>query len=336
MPPEMTSLATLLALATAAAAAPWTAARPPPVHAPTATSFQPPEYLAAPYLTNGFFGIRPQPIPFLSSSDQHSETLVAGYETKSTSPSSPPYGQETPVLSPAPFPLETAVSVNGVALDPWSVRVLRQTLNMSTAELTTTLVYNVPKADETHVNITCVQFLSRSMPVVALQRFTLSASRGGLNISVRSNLSAAGVPGILDPSSHPHVGNAQQGAKLPNVSLAMRSSSGSTVGMAVSTRETILSPTVTQVDSYASVVSSVYFPRGVESKAIGMSSAAVYRGYDALQAENRRAWAELWESRVVLSGPGVSAGDQQLLDFGASRHDNYIRCGAPLCLRNLF
>ena len=178
------------------------------------------------------------------------------------------------MLSPAPFPLETTISVNGAALDRQSVRVLRQTLNMTAGELTTTLTYAVPEAS--HVNITCVQFLSRSMPVVALQRLTLTASHTGLNISVRSNLTAAGVPGSLDTSSHPHLDNPQQGAKLPNVSLAMLSSSGSLVGMAVSTRETVLTPTVTQVDSYAAVVSSVYFPRGVESKAIGMSSAAMY------------------------------------------------------------
>ena len=41
-----------------------------------------------------------------------------------------------------------------------------------------------------------------------------------------------------------------------------------------------------------------------------------YRGFDRLRSENARVWAENWQSRVVISGPGVTAADQTALDAG--------------------
>ena len=300
----------------------WRRAKPPaaktddspspfPIPAVTATDFTPPAYMAPPYLTNGFIGMSPEPIPFLQPGRP---TLVAGYEQMARN-GDQNFG--TPALSPAPYPLKTEVEVGGVSISqkPELVKVLSQTLNLSNAELTTELSFEpTPGAS---ANITVVQLLSRSLPCVALQRLTVRPSKTGLAVKITSNLTLEGSPGTLDTSAHPHPQSMQQGAITWDASLAVRSDTGSALGMAVTTQTT--SPAdgdgTVQVDTYASFVSQIYFERSVEVKAIGMVNAAVYQGFDTLRRHNQRAWAELWKSRATIEGPNATAADQQTADF---------------------
>eukprot|EP01052_Picozoa_sp_SAG31_P060400 SAG31_NODE_19578_length_598_cov_0.811623_1_plen_187_part_01 len=178
-----------VAAAATAAALPVAPAAINPIPAPTATSFKPPAYMAPPYLSNGFIGMNPGPIPFLRS-----PTLVAGYEQMAAR-----VGQNygTPALSAAPYPLTADVVVDGVSLTqrPELVHVLSQTLNLSTAELTTELTFQ--QSADTLVNISVLQLLPRSLPCVALQQLTVRPSKPGTTVKVVSNLTATGSPGTI-------------------------------------------------------------------------------------------------------------------------------------------
>jgi trehalose/maltose hydrolase-like predicted phosphorylase len=228
--------------------------------------------------------------------------------------------QKTPQLVEAPFPFETSIAMNGVLLSQHQdgITIHTQTLNLSAAELTTELTFT---AGGTNASISVLQFLPRSTPSLAIQRITIITGIA-VTLQVNASIETKGINGVPNLATHPNetLKRLQAGAIGWNQSLGLISDIGASLGMAVSTRERVSvsshdgSKTVV-VDTYASVVSGQYHPRP-ELKAIGMANAGVYRGFDQLRTEHRALWAEIWRARVVASGAGVTAADQQALDFG--------------------
>jgi hypothetical protein len=91
----------------------------------------PANYVARPYLGDGFLGIRPNPNPL-----SQSETVAAGYVF-----TNPKDGYE--MASPAPYPLGTDIRVNGsiVLSGAGQLHVQSQTLDMSDGELVTEMTF---------------------------------------------------------------------------------------------------------------------------------------------------------------------------------------------------
>ena len=79
------------------------------------------------------------------------------------------------------------------------------------------------------------------------------------------------------------------------------------------------------------MVGSSYDPTPTEAAMRAALTAIPRRGFAQLRAENRAAWAELWEGgRVVAAGPNVTDEDQELLDVAFF----YLHSGAHIATKD--
>jgi hypothetical protein len=116
------------------------------------------------YLSNGLIGIRPGPNPLAKA-----RTQVSGFVFSHV-----PFQIES--LSPAPYPLETDIRINGISSLKHSelVRIQRQTLDMSCGELATEMTF--APGNGVTLNIQDLQFASRSVPCLLCQELQVSSS----------------------------------------------------------------------------------------------------------------------------------------------------------------
>ena len=173
------------------------ATAPPPIL--TATDFSPRGAFKAPaFLTNGFLGLRPGPVPLLAdpfagapapkagSFDPTVPATFAGFRYRGVSL------HEVPAPGPSPF--ATAVLVDGRdvlrAADARAVPI-SQTLDMATGELRTQLELS---SGGVTVSLNTTMFVSRTQPTVAAMRVTAAITagrRGNLSLAPALSLSPA-------------------------------------------------------------------------------------------------------------------------------------------------
>ena len=263
----------------------------------------PANYVARPYLGDGFLGIRPNPNPL-----SQSETVAAGYVF-----TNPKDGYE--MASPAPYPLGTDIRVNGSSvLSAGELHVQSQTLDMSDGELVTEMTFT--SAEGLQLDIEVTQFLARSVPSLMCQEIRLKSS-GDASVEIAPEIQREGVPGTVyrdKPLERTHV------TQL----LGMESDRGSKIGIALliapeknlERREDgvyVLSLKQGEEGVFrtiAAVVTSAYDP-APDLQAIRVASWGEMLGFDELRERNRAAWKELWKSRVVVTGDETA---QQALD----------------------
>ena len=290
----------------------------PPLPVLTCTNVS--KFVAPAFLTNGFLGLRPGPIPLVSNPyagaasppgpyDGHTPTVsatVAGF--LHTDP-----GGKQPILAPAPFLFETDVVVDGKRMHEHldQVMVHKQTLDMSNAELSTALSF---VGSGWHVTINVTQFVSRSAPTIAAMRLELGAQPASLNVTVHPLLNGSSSPGVpynsttplpswtWDARVHTLALAADGGFRLGIVAVGSQQC-GDMLGR--STYELVVSA---QSDTYSA-------PADPLLAAYLTLEAALYQGgFGALRQANRAAWADVWLGRPLFSGDGFTAADQRSLD----------------------
>ena len=259
------------------------------------------------YLSNGLVGIRPGRIPLLPA-----ETCVAGFVYPH-----PEFRVES--LSPAPYPLATDIRLNRISLldSPERCTLKSQRLDMSNGELTSEFTFDA--GEGSLATITVVQIALRNQPSLLLQRVTVrmhSAAR----LEVAPQIATGTVPGqVLREET-------RYGNKADRVLLFQSVGALSKLGIAVIVQP---SPGFTwqerlgayagdgetggtyTFDTLASVVSSFYHEEP-DIEAIRLINWGKQFGIETLVEDNRRAWSELWKSRVLVTG---NLDDQRALDY---------------------
>ena len=255
-------------------------------------------------LSNGLIGIRPGANPLAQA-----QTLVSGFVRNH-----PTMLIES--LSPAPYPLGVDIKVNGRSLlaGQGSLHTKGQTLDMSTGELSTDMVFS--SEGRCSLELKVLQFVSRSLPALLCQEVRLTPSAEA-TIEILTSINHAGIAGSVyfdrAPFPRPDTDLRVMGFRndrnklgiattvLPNGLPAKADGAYSvhTNGGRTFTFRTI-----------ASMVSEVYDPEP-EIQAIRVVEWGRMLGFDRLQEQNRKEWSELWMSRVKIHG---DTEDQKALD----------------------
>jgi trehalose/maltose hydrolase-like predicted phosphorylase len=263
------------------------------------------DHFARAYLGDGLLGIRPNPNPL-----SQSETVAMGFVFQH-----PQGGFE--MASPAPYPLGVDLRVGNSSLlgDAGRLTVHAQTLDMQNAELITEMTFAADNGTTLALKVT--QFLARSVPSLLCQQIEIVPSRDA-QIDILPRIMHEGIPGTVDRDQP--LGDSTQLAQV----LGITSDSGSRIGEAIlvpPAEELIrqkdggFSLTVKANETgifreIAAVVTSAYHPApGLE--AMRVASWGGMLGWDELRAQNRSAWHELWQSRVIVDGDDAA---QRALD----------------------
>jgi protein-glucosylgalactosylhydroxylysine glucosidase len=265
------------------------------------------------YLSSGLVGIRPGP-----NSLARAPTLVSGFVFKDI-----PYGMES--LSPALDPLETNVRVKGLSLleRPDLLSVKRQELDIAMGELLTQMVFS---AAGVTLRIQVLQFASRSVPSLLCQEISIVPSED-VELELVPTIATEGVLGHVFRSQAPeltqidlvtgfesHDGLSRLGAALSVLTpdgLTRRADPFDTSRGV--TRSYFLAGRRGQpvrLQTVAALVSHFYHSEP-DLQAIRLASWGGGLGFELLRQQNRQAWAELWKSRIKISG---DTDDQRLLD----------------------
>jgi protein-glucosylgalactosylhydroxylysine glucosidase len=284
---------------------------PPPLPKIVQTDFSTP--LRPAYLSNGLIGIRPGSNPLARG-----RAAVSGFVFAHV-----PFRIES--LSPAPYPLETDIGIGGTRLldHPELVTIRRQTLDMATAELVTELTF-APRAGLT-LDLTVVQFASRSVPSLLCQEVSLTPSAAA-EIEVQARIDLSGIPGTVYMRSAPdNSGDLAIGVRgdgeLSRLGIAVGLFTGKkwTRNPGPETSDIRFSKSyfvdatpgeMIRVRTIAAMLSQVYHP-APELQAIRMMRWGENVGFDALREQNRQAWRDLWQARIKVYGDNAA---QRALD----------------------
>jgi len=135
-------------------------------------------------LSNGLIGIRPGANPLAQA-----QTLVSGFVRNH-----PTMLIES--LSPAPYPLGADFKVNGRSLlaGQGSLHTKSQTLDMSTGELSTEMVFS--SEGRCSLELKVLQFVSRSLPALLCQEVRLTPSAEA-TIEILTSINHAGIAGSV-------------------------------------------------------------------------------------------------------------------------------------------
>jgi protein-glucosylgalactosylhydroxylysine glucosidase len=265
------------------------------------------------YLSNGLIGIRPGPNPLAQA-----PTAVSGFVDRYI-----PYGMQA--LSPAPYPLMVDLVVGGFSLlqRPDLVTLLRQSLDMTTGELLTQMTFS---AGPVKLHLEVLQFASRSVPSLLYQEVRITPS-SDVAVSVVAQIGTRGVPGTVYQDRPPE-------QTQIDLVMAFRSHGGlSEVGAAImvlpqpgiqktdhllSTDEGVTrlyklkgrAAQTQRLQTVAAMVSKFYHPEPY-LESIRMASWGAVLGFDLLRSQNHDRWAEIWKSRVKVTGDPQS---QRVLD----------------------
>lgn len=257
------------------------------------------------YLSNGLIGIRPSTNPLAKAN-----TLVSGF----VSAQNP---NQVESLSPAPYPLETDIRIGGVSLldHPGLVKAQRQTLDMSTGELTTDMIF-APQ-NGVPLSLRILQFASRSLPSVLCQEITVYSSSDA-EIEFVLCIDGGAIPGSFYVKDAPERTRADlacgfaSGGSLSKLGIALLSSTpdGSLQKKELVAKELQISRSCLLrassgrrvcFQTVAAMVSDLYHPEPF-LEAIRLANWAATLGFEFLRNANREAWSDLWQSRVRVTG----------------------------------
>eukprot|EP01052_Picozoa_sp_SAG31_P010679 SAG31_NODE_591_length_13740_cov_11.032256_9_plen_679_part_00 len=219
------------------------------------------------------------------------------------------------------------------------VTVHNQTLDMAMGELTTFLRIAPPGVNSSwSLELSVVQFLSRDIPSLGVQRITATASPASLHYTVQPHITTDRLSETAQPYTDT-IPIRNHWGEGPAYAKAIRTNIGAKLALAVESEcGSDASPTdykqsqaqgcdsAKQGDrsgylvmtSFVSIVSDVYHARPSVA-ALELAHKGFYIGYKRLRARNSKVWRESWRGRVVISGesgadPTLLALDQATLD----------------------
>jgi trehalose/maltose hydrolase-like predicted phosphorylase len=265
------------------------------------------------YLSNGLIGIRPGPNPLAQA-----PAAVSGFVDQYI-----PYQMEA--LSPAPYPLMVDLVIGGVSLLQRSdlVTVLRQSLDMATGELLTQMIFSPGPVT---LRLEVFQFASRSVPSLLCQEVRITPS-SDVPLNIAAQIGTRGVPGTVYRDRPPeqteidlvmgfrsHAGLSELGAAimvLPQPGIQKTDQLLSTdEGVTRLYKLNARAAQAQRFQTVAAMVSKFYHPEPY-LESIRMASWGAVLGFELLRRQNRERWAELWKSRVKVTGDPES---QKVLD----------------------
>ena len=266
------------------------------------------------YLSNGLIGIRPGTNPLARA-----QTCVSGFVF-----SHPAYRMET--ISPAPYPLETDIRVNGIGLldHPELYKIQRQSLDMASGELLTEAAFVT--GDGMTARLEILQFASRSVPSLLCQEICITTSQE-VDIEIMAVIDHRNVPGSRFLTEAPErtpiemvAGFESEGAlsklgvavllESPDAQFRKDAPLVMEKGVARTIRFKALAGRKFRIRTIAAMVASLYHAEpALES--IRLANWGGLLGFEKLRQQNRAAWDELWKSRIRIAGDSAS---QRLLD----------------------
>eukprot|EP01043_Picozoa_sp_COSAG02_P008732 COSAG02_NODE_285_length_25646_cov_10.858143_7_plen_440_part_00 len=257
-----------------------------------------------------------------------------------------PYPFQTEVNVSAPggqqwFSLQQAITGHSNATE---LKTTSQSLDFATGEMSTVLEFEAVDGSWS-LELEVMQLISQAIPSVALQTLTLSRrTPADLNVSFYPMLTTENlaVETTKPTLNCPRVGMRDKGC--PNgggagaaILMEMTSNSGSKMAAAVYTQcvnsanpKPIKCPGALPcgpvapcqsgpeagamvMQSHVAVVGDASHPRPFKG-AVGMMWRSGYLGFDVHRQQNRAVWSDRWKSRVVATGPAVTATVQAGLD----------------------
>ena len=267
------------------------------------------------YVSNGLIGLRVRDIPLTGGM-----ALVSGFAGEH-----PERGIEA--AAPAPYPLAGDIAVNEVWLSdlPHQVRDLEQRYDFSNGELTSAFSFTASR-----VSIRCevLTFASREDPTLVCQELAITVE-SACNLHVRSKINAGGIPGRALRHMRSTPGESEPACDgtllwesaggLGKVGVAYVSEMlGGTANDAEPKRPPLEDNQMATMFSFRARSGQRYRLRQIASMVCGvmhnqpdqhagrMVAKARFDGFDAIRAENKAVWEELWKGRIVLVGASKS------------------------------
>lgn len=263
-----------------------------------------------PYLSNGVIGLR-----LAAAGIGGGTTIVNGFAGLDPT-------DDVEGFAPAPFALAGDVEVDGVraSVARDQVRLIEQRYDFATAELATTWEFVV---GSTRARIDVLSYCSRSLPSVAVQEVAVVTDRPA-DVAISGGIGQAGVPGRPEDPEQPPRGGPVEG--VDGRVTWISHGDVSRLGMAYATEcvgtadpERTHSPR-DQIGLFGTTyrfrsrtrrpvrlrVATAVVPEMSHAQpafqAGRLAALAVEIGWDAMRAENRRLWGDLWRSRIELEG----------------------------------
>jgi hypothetical protein len=262
------------------------------------------------YLGNGHLGLRVGRVPLLGGL-----ALVNGF-----------FGAHPddgiPMIGPVPYPLAGDLEIDGAraSTSPDAVRFISQRIDFASGELISRFRFT---AGDAHAEAEVVTFCSRTDPALVLQEVAVRCDRDA-EVRITASISAATAPGRwLDagaiPDGEPPTADAwllwEGIGGLTRCGLAMAAipaGFGESRAAAVETRAEAGLVSVSRSvrasagrsirwRSMVGLVPEIAHARP-ERQAAMLVGRGLVRGWDALRAANREAWAELWRGRPLIIG----------------------------------
>jgi protein-glucosylgalactosylhydroxylysine glucosidase len=265
-------------------------------------------------LSNGIIGIRPGSNPLKTTSrpvdswyashdptmDHPLATVVSGFVWNRA------FGTEG--MAPAPYPLVTDLRVGGMNMldHAEKVDIHRQSLDLENAELITDLSFK--PSEQTTIDLTVVQFASRSVPALLCQQITLHSSSQA-KIELTTRIDATGAPGsTIYTEKAPYqeqdtdrvMGLETDRSKL-GIALVVPSSQDYERQGVGKYRVNAEAGKSYKFDTLAALVSDLY-ASDPEIAAIYVARWGEMLGFDKLREDNRRIWTDIWRGRIKIYG----------------------------------
>jgi protein-glucosylgalactosylhydroxylysine glucosidase len=263
------------------------------------------------YVSNGLVGLRVRDIPLAAGM-----ALVSGFAGEHPE-------RRIEAAAVAPYPLAGDVAINGVWLSDalHQVHDLEQSYDFATGELTSAFSFAA-----TGISLRCevLTFASREAPTLVCQEVYLTFD-GACDVKVKSMVDATNVPGRALRQMRDTPGKEQSACDgtllwesaggLGKVGLAHVSGMlGGAAGEAEPKRPPLEDNRLTTSYGFRARASQRYRLRQITSVVCGamhhqpdqhaarMAAKARFDGFDAIRAENKTIWTELWKGRIVLVG----------------------------------
>lgn len=259
------------------------------------------------YVSNGLIGLRIPSVPLLGG-----RAMVSGFSGEHIE-------KGIEAAAQAPFPLGGDIAINGLAMSdaPYCIEPGEQAYDFSSGELTTRFVF---RASGVRASAEVLIFCSRTDPTIVCQETVVEVDRS-CHLVLSAGILTTGIGG----AAH-RVDKDVPGRKRPVDGALRWSSPGdlSSCGLAYVTLCETMGEARRELEAEATVLWTSHvveaqpgqrvclrqitavIPDAMhgqpELQAARLAAMNDDLGFDALRAQNRAEWQELWKSRIVLVG----------------------------------
>ena len=263
------------------------------------------------YVSNGLVGLRVRDVPLTAGM-----ALVSGFAGEHPE-------RRVEAAAAAPYPLAGDIAINGVWLSdaPHQVEGLEQSYDFSNGELSSVFIF---VASGQPLRCEVLTFASREDPTLVCQEVSLTVE-STCDLQVKSMVDATSIPGRALRQMRATPGESkpacdgtllwESAGGLGKVGLAHVSEMlGGTAAEAEPKRPPLEDNHLATTFSFRPRAGQRYRLRQITSMVCGamhhqpdqhagrMAAKARFDGFDAIRAENKAIWQEIWKGRIILAG----------------------------------